>query len=80
MKLQNIRDVDSFFNVIRQCKGNVYLISPEGDQLNLKSELCRYFTFAELLASETNFIKQLDLKIEDPEDTARLINYMIERE
>ena len=42
MKVQNIKDVNKFFEVIDSCKGKVELVTGEGDRLNLKSKLCQY--------------------------------------
>ena len=39
MKVQNIKDVNKFFEVIDSCKGKVELVTGEGDRLNLKSKL-----------------------------------------
>ena len=30
MKIENIKDVDKFFEIIEQCKGKVEIISKEG--------------------------------------------------
>ena len=37
MKIQNITDVEKFFEVVDQCKGTVELVSPEGDRSNGKT-------------------------------------------
>ena len=39
MKIFNIENPEKFLDVIKQCRGNVELISKQGDRLNLKSEL-----------------------------------------
>ena len=44
MKIQNITDVEKFFEVVDQCKGTVELVSPEGDRINLKSKLAQYLS------------------------------------
>ena len=31
-----------FLQTVQDCKGNVSYVTTEGDQLNLKSELCKY--------------------------------------
>ena len=36
MKVQNIKDVNKFFEVVDSCKGRVELVTGEGDRLNLK--------------------------------------------
>ncbi len=42
MKRVKITDLDisDFVKTLEQCKGRVYLITDEGDRLNLKSTLC----------------------------------------
>ncbi len=42
MKVQNIKDIDKFFQVIDSCAGKVELVTGEGDRLNLKSKLSQY--------------------------------------
>ena len=76
MKIENISDVDTFFKVIDECKGPVELVSPEGDRINLKSKLSQYFSMATVFSDGT--IKELDLTTHTPEDSERLINYMVQ--
>ncbi len=73
MKIQNIDNVEKFFNVIDQCKGTVELVSPEGDRINLKSKLTQYLSMATLFSN--GYIKELDLVAHDKEDIERLIKY-----
>ena len=42
MKVQNITNIDRFFQVIDACRGKVELVTGEGDRLNLKSKLSQY--------------------------------------
>ena len=35
MKVQNITDIDKFFEVVDRCSGKVELVTGEGDRLNL---------------------------------------------
>lgn len=74
MKIQNITDVDKFFQVIDQCKGIVELISPEGDRINLKSKLSQYLSMATVFSN--GYIKELDLVAHEKDDVERLINYI----
>ena len=39
MKVQNITNIDKFFEIVDSCKGKVELVTGEGDRLNLKSKL-----------------------------------------
>lgn len=49
MKLTNIQDVDGLFRTLNQCKGEVWLVSKEGDRINLKSKLSQMLFTANLL-------------------------------
>ena len=40
MNLHNV-DVSEFLAVLDTCEGNVYLVTNEGDRLNLRSKLCQ---------------------------------------
>lgn len=42
-------DVAKFISKLDQCKGNVFLVSQEGDRLNLKSKLCQIMGLAKLI-------------------------------
>lgn len=78
MKIQNITDVDKFFQVIDACRGTVELVSPEGDRINLKSKLSQYLSMATLFSN--GYIKELDLVAHEKEDVERLIKYMYQGE
>ena len=46
MTLENVTNIVGLFNVISSCKGNVELVSKEGDRINLKSRLAQYLALA----------------------------------
>jgi len=75
MKVQNISDVNKFFEVVDQCTGRVELLTGEGDRLNLKSKLSQYVSLANIFSDGT--IKELELVASEPEDVQRLINFMM---
>ena len=77
MKINNIRNIDKFFEVVDACKGKVMLTSPEGDCINLKSQLSKYIAFSSVFNDVE--IKELELKCELPKDTDRMLNYMVNR-
>ncbi len=58
MKIQNISDVEKFFQVIDQCKGTIELVSAEGDRINLKSKLSQYLSMASIFSN--GYINELD--------------------
>ena len=39
MKINRIKDFESFFKVVDKCKGRVDIVSPEGDNIVLNSQL-----------------------------------------
>ena len=78
MKIQNISDVEKFFQVIDQCKGTIELVSAEGDRINLKSKLSQYLSMASIFSN--GYINELELVAYEPEDVERLIKYMYQGE
>ena len=65
MKIQNISDVEKFFQVIDQCKGTIELVSAEGDRINLKSKLSQYLSMASIFSN--GYINELELVAHEPE-------------
>ena len=45
MKVQNITNIDKFFEVVDSCKGKVELVTGEGDRLNLKEDIDKLVNF-----------------------------------
>lgn len=75
MKIMNIHDIQGFFNEVAKCEGAVRLVTPDGDCLNLKSNLCKYVALAEVFSGGD--IAEIELECEKPVDTARLIKYVM---
>ena len=75
MKIENIKDIDKFFEVVDSCKGRVELITGEGDRLNLKSKLCQYVSLANIFSNGE--IPELEIIASDKEDVDKLLNFMI---
>ena len=48
LNLHNI-DVAEFLAVLDTCEGNVFLVTNEGDRLNLKSKLCQLIGLTKLI-------------------------------
>ena len=76
MKVQNITNVERFFEVVDSCKGKVELVTGEGDRLNLKSKLCQYVSMAKIFSDGT--IDELEIIAYEPEDIKKLVNFMME--
>lgn len=75
MRVQNITDIDKFFEVVDSCKGKVELVTGEGDRLNLKSKLAQYVSLANIFSDPA--IGELELLAYEPEDIDKLVNFMM---
>ena len=75
MKVSNIKDIDKFFEVVDSCKGRVELVTGEGDRLNLKSKLSQFVSMASVFGNRE--IPELEVIAYEPEDTKRLIQFMM---
>ena len=75
MKVQNITDINKFFDVVDSCKGKVELVTGEGDRLKLKSKLCQYVSLANIFSNGE--IPELEVLAYEKEDVDKLINFMI---
>ena len=81
MKLMNIdvNKLDELFAIIDSCKGRVELVSEEGDRINMKSKLSQVVSLANIFAAGSDVINQLELVAYEPEDTAKLFDFMMGR-
>ena len=75
MKIQNINNIDKFFQVVDSCAGKVELVTGEGDRLNLKSKLCQYVSMANIFSNGE--IPELEIIAYEKEDTDKLIAFMM---
>ncbi len=66
-------DVKEFIDEIEKCKGNIYLITTEGDHLNLKSRFCQLIGLAKIL--EGGNISEARIVCELQEDETRLFRF-----
>lgn len=72
LELHNI-DVPGFLSVLDQCKGNVFLVTREGDHLNLKSKLCQLVGLTQLI--EGGKITEAYIVCENAEDESKLFRF-----
>lgn len=70
MKLRDKIDYSAFLRNVQKCSGEVLLVTPEGDQLNLKSTLSQ-FVFTAALSGSLDFT-DAKLVLADSEDAALL--------
>ena len=75
MKIQNINNIEKFFQVIDSCAGKVELVTGEGDRLNLKSKLCQYVSMANIFSNGE--IPELEIIAYEKEDIDKLIAFMM---
>ena len=66
-------DVTEFLAVLDTCQGNVFLVTREGDHLNLKSKLCQLVGLTQLI--EGGKIAEAYIICENPEDEAKLFRF-----
>jgi len=76
MKLTENIDYSEFFRAVQACSGEVLLVTPEGDQLNLKSTLSQ-FVFAAAVRGNLD-LAGAKLLLEAPGDTQKLAAYTVE--
>lgn len=72
MDLHNI-DVTEFLAVLDTCEGNVYLVTNEGDRLNLKSKLCQLIGLTKLV--EGGKIAVASIFCDNKDDESKLFRF-----
>ena len=75
MKIQNINNIEKFFQVVDSCSGRFELVTGEGDRLNLKSKLCQYVSMASIFSNGE--IPELEILAYEKEDIDKLISFMM---
>jgi len=75
MKIKNISEPQRFFEVLKQTKGKVELVTSEGDRLNLKSALCQYIALTQMFKDAK--IDEVELIVSEPEDLNLLLNFLV---
>lgn len=72
IKLHDI-DFKKFMSAIDLCKGNVFLVTEEGDRLNLKSKFCQLIGITSLI--EGGKVEEASIVCEKPEDESFLFRF-----
>lgn len=75
IKLYKIDNLTEFMGLVNGCKGQVYIISPQCDKLNLKSTLVKFVALANLF--DSSVIEKLELEVTDKDDEQKIIDFMI---
>ena len=66
-------DFKKFLEAVDLCKGNVFLVTEEGDRLNLKSKLSQFIGIAKLVYG--GVINKAKVVCENPEDDSLLFRF-----
>ena len=66
-------DVPKFLELLENCQGNVWLITREGDRLNLKSKLCQLGGLTRLI--EGGKIAEAFIQCENEEDESKMFRF-----
>ncbi|MEF9865827.1 MAG: hypothetical protein RR576_02240 [Oscillospiraceae bacterium] len=66
-------DLKDFNDVLASCKGDVFMVTPEGDRLNLKSKLCQLIGFTKLI--EGGNVASARLECADKDDESKLFRF-----
>ena len=74
IELYNVNAVN-LMEMVDKCKHDVYLVTDEGDRLNLKSKLCQFMGIARLI--EGGKIAKASIECEDTDDYSMLIRFCI---
>ena len=72
VEMHNV-DVKEFLAEIDKCEGDVFLVTDEGDRLNLKSKLCQLIGLTSLI--QGGKIANAHLECQKPEDETRLFRF-----
>ncbi len=72
MKLYDI-DIQKLLDLLDKAQGNVYLVTEDGNTLNLKSKLCQLYGVRALLDGAKSSKVSAELKVENPEDESMFL-------
>ena len=76
-KMVELHDIDvpAFLKVLDSCEGNVYLMTRDGDRLNLKSKLCQLVGLTALI--EGGKIAEAFVMCENEADESKLFRFTL---
>lgn len=75
MKITNISDPKGFFEMLKQCTGNIELVTEDGDRLNLKSKLCQYIAMTDIFSNAE--IGEMEILFSNTHDAALVVNFLV---
>lgn len=74
MKIKNIKDVETFLNIVNSCNGEVTLTSVYGDKFNMKSKLAQYVAVSALLGEHGDELELWCSEKSDEEKFLKMFN------
>lgn len=74
LNIQNM-DLTAFTTALDRCKGQVWIVSEEGDKINLKSKLSQLVGISNIIKGAT--LTDVDLICELKEDELTLIDFLM---
>ncbi len=72
LALSNV-DLKEFTEVLDSCEGDVFMETPEGDRLNLRSKLCQLIGFTQLI--EGGRVTNANLVCTNKNDESKLFRF-----
>ena len=75
MKIKNIKIQKNFFEILKECEGNIELVTQDGDRLNLKSKLCQYIVMMDIFGNAE--IGDIEVFFSQPDDLALVLDYLV---
>ena len=76
MKIKGINNLKKFFNAVSNCKGDVELVTTDGNKLNLRSTLCQYIAITQMFDDENDI--EWELALSDKSDFEILKPFIID--
>lgn len=76
--LYNI-EAGRFIDLLEKAKGDVFLVTDEGDRINMKSKLCQLYGVKLLLSAVENGKITACLDCKDPSDTMMFLDYLVSK-
>ena len=75
MKLNPSANIPHFLQTVQSCRGDVHYLTPDGDDLNLKSALAQ-FLFAAVVAGQLEELPG-EISLQEPDDQSVLQRYLL---
>ncbi len=72
MEMHNV-DLKGFTEVLDSCEGDVFMVTPEGDRINLKSKLSQLLGFTQLI--EGGRVSKAHLECSNKADETKLFRF-----